>query len=75
MKNLTLELGKRYRTRDGRETEPLEERFDPVYSFEAEVDGFPFSWTEDGRYFKFATSNHRLDLVEEIEEEVQTKRS
>lgn len=66
---MKLEEGKRYRTRDGQETSPLEKNFDAFYPFGAEVDGFPYTWTEDGRYFQSATSKHRNDLVEEIEEE------
>jgi len=64
---MKLEEGKRYRTRDGRETEPLEERFDPVYLFEAEVNGSRYTWTKHG-LFDEPYSQSNLDLVEEIEE-------
>ena len=65
---MKLELGKRYRTQDGRETSPLKESINPVYPFEAEVDGSPYTWTKYGLFDEYSPQSGP-DLVEEIEEE------
>jgi len=63
---MKLEVGKRYRTRDGRETSPLENGNNHAYPFKAKVGGHIAYWTEQGFWYLAGVPN-RLDLVEEIE--------
>jgi hypothetical protein len=64
---MKLELGKRYRTRDGQETSPLEKSNNLFYPFIAQINAIIHYWTEKGSWSRFE-SYHLLDLVEEIEE-------
>ena len=62
---LQLEYGKRYRTRDGRETEPLVRNacINPAYAFYCHK--LKQTWTESGKW-SANENNNNLDLVEEI---------
>ena len=58
-----LEAGKCYRTRDGRETGPLEDSFpDTDYPYQSDTLGL--CYTKDGRYYLDRPC--RLDIVEEV---------
>lgn len=56
------ELGRRYRTRDGRITFELRASDDDLYPFEGEVNGYRFTWNDKGWFF--GPRPEPYDLVE-----------
>jgi len=65
---MKLQLGKRYRTRDGRETSPIQRSSNPSYPFKAEVADRIETWRENGIWNIKYKEEYHLNLVEEIEE-------
>lgn len=68
---MKLEYGKRYVTRDGRVTTPLEPNpiYGSNYPFMAHVDDEPRTWAEHGSYsLSSITREERADLVAEYPE-------
>lgn len=72
---MKLELGKRYRTRNGRETSPLKNNDSPLYHFKASLDGGLTNhyWTKKGAWLGEG-GEFNLDLVEEIKESEGVKK-
>lgn len=66
---MKIEVGKKYRTRDGRVATVLRIRNDNTFPFEIQIEGENAydAFTEDGTYWPLR-SKHRFDLVEEIPE-------
>lgn len=68
-KKFKLQVGKRYKTRDGRETTTIEPFGDPMFPFCGSVGGNFKTWTEDG--FWMEGGGTVSDLVEEIAEPIK----
>jgi len=61
-----LEIGKRYRTRDGRETGPLEKTGSAVYPFGGAITGYGWRTWDGSGSFSGGCEKHQADLVSEI---------
>lgn len=60
---MKLEVGKYYKTRDGRKVGPMEQSYLNHYPFSGKLHRESERWLENGRYYNHRESN--LDLVEE----------
>jgi len=67
-KTVKLEVGKRYKTRDGQETNRLGKHASFGYPFKGKVGDYTLSWPSNGLRVGMY-SPHPLDLVEEIVED------
>lgn len=71
---MKLEVGKFYRTRDGRKSGPVEHGYceKGVYKFKAELDGLTRYYSSHGEYYPGQQTKHGCDLIAEWADEPTT---